>query len=63
MPATTARMPGGATGAAHMTISRAQELDCSAGLGVCVPGSGQAAKVLMVGITPDLYVAHKQKTA
>ncbi len=28
-----------------------------------VPGSGQAAKGLMVGITPDLYAAHKQETA
>jgi hypothetical protein len=46
-----------------MTISGAQELDCSAGLGVYVPGSGQAAKGLMVGITPDLYAAHKPETA
>jgi hypothetical protein len=27
------------------------------------PGSRQAAKGLMVGITPDLYAAHKQETA
>jgi hypothetical protein len=44
-----------------MTFSGAQKLDCSAGLGVYVPGSGQAAKGLMVGITPDLYAAHKQR--
>jgi hypothetical protein len=53
----------GAAGAVHMTISGAQELDCSAGLGVYVPGSGQAAKGLMVGITRDLYAAHKPETA
>jgi hypothetical protein len=28
-----------------------------------VPGSGQDAKGLMVGITRDLYAAHKQETA
>ena len=42
----------GAAGAAHMTISGAQGRDCSAGLGVYVPGSGQAAKGLIAGITP-----------
>jgi hypothetical protein len=46
-----------------MTISIAQELDCSAGLGVLRAGSGQAAKGLMAGITPDLYAANKQKIA
>ena len=46
-----------------MTISGAQELACSAGLGVYVPGSGQDAQALMVGITPGLYAAHKQETA
>ena len=40
-----------------MTISGAQELDCSAGFGVLHAGSGQAVKGLMAGITPGLYAA------
>ena len=47
-----------------MTTSGAQELDCSAGLGGYYrPGSRQAARGLMAGITLGLYAAHRQETA
>ncbi len=46
-----------------MTISGAKSWTALQGQGFYVPGSGQAAKGLMAGITPDLYAAHKQETA
>jgi arginase family enzyme len=46
-----------------MTNSGAQELDCSAGLGLPrPPAPARLPGAQIVGIPPDLYVAHNQKT-
>jgi hypothetical protein len=47
-----------------MTISEAKSWTSLQGQGFYVPGSGQAAKGLMAGVSPPTeYAAHKQRTA